>query len=185
MIDFINNLALAYSNAHDCVESNNKNVFWISENTITNKSFIVEHVTKLEDRETMLNINNPHSKDINLLCVDACLFSSSDSKRCDCAVFDDDKFCYCELKLEVQNIGTASKNLQKARLQLSSTISSFESKIDFTQFSKLEAYVVLRRKFYPNRPARLSELKIAFWDKHKVEYFEEKEIAFDEPIKKK
>jgi hypothetical protein len=185
MIDFINNLTLVYSNAQDCLETNNKDVFWVGEDNVTKKSFIVHHEPELEEKEVLLEINNPHTKDINLLCIDACIFSSSDSSRCDCALFDDDKFCYCELKYEVQNIGTASKNLQKARnLQLSNTISLFSSKIDFSLFSKIEAYVVLKKRLYPNRPARLSELKTAFWDKHKVEYFEDKEIVFDAPIKK-
>ncbi len=185
MTDFINNLISAYSNALNCLESNNKSVFWVSEDAGTRKSFIVHHTPELEDQEVMLKVDNLHSKEINLLCIDACIFSSADSSRCDCALFDDDKFCFCELKFEVKNLGTVSKNLQKARnTQLSNTILTFKSQIDFTQFSKIEAYVVLKKRLYPTKPARLSELKTAFWDKHNVEYFEEKEIVFDVPVKK-
>ena len=180
MTDFINKLTLAYPNTPACLETDNKSNFWVSEDTTTKKSFIVRSSPEIEEQKVMLKVNNPHTKDINLLCIDACIYSSADSSRCDCALFDDDKFCFCKLKFEVKNMGTASENLRKARnLQLSNTISSFKSKIDFTQFPKLEAYVVLRKRLYPKQPARLSSLKIEFWDKHQVEYFEEKEINFD------
>jgi hypothetical protein len=184
MTDFINALNLAYPNASNCLKTDSNSVFWIDEDDTTKISFIVNQSTELVDEEVMLRVNNQHSKAINILCIDGCIFSSADGSRCDCALFDDDKFCFCELKYDVKNTGTASKNLRKARNeQLSNTILSFKSKVDFALFTKLEAYVVLKKRLYPNRTARLSELKKEFWDKHKVEYFEEKDIIFDAPLK--
>ena len=185
MTDFITNLTLAFNNTANCIESNNKNVFWIDENPLTSKSFIVQHLVNNDEKDIMIRINNPLTKDINLLCIDACIFSSSDGSRCDCAIFDDNKFCFCELKFEVIKSDNATSNLKKARnKQLNSTITEFKSKVDFSRFSKLEAYVALKKYYYPKRPARLAGLKTDFWNQHQVEYFEEKEITFDVPEKK-
>ena len=185
MTDFITYLTSAFQNTVNCIESDNKNVFWIDENRSTGKSFIAHNILSNDEEDVMIKVNNPLNKDINLLCIDACIFLSSDGSRCDCALFDDDKFCFCELKFEVIKSGNATTNLKKARnKQLNRTITEFRNKIDFSRFSKLEAYVGLKKNYYPKRPARLASLKTEFWNQHKVEYFEEKEITFDVPQKK-
>jgi hypothetical protein len=102
MTDFINKLTLAYPKAHDCLETDNKSDFWVSEDTTTKKSFIVRSSLEIEEQEVMLKVNNPHTKDINLLCIDACIYSSADISRCDCALFDDDKFCFVNLNLKLK-----------------------------------------------------------------------------------
>ena len=94
-------------------------------------------------------------------------------------MFDDEKFCFCELKFEVAKSNNAAPNLNKARnKQLSETIGIFKEKIDFSKFKTLEAYVGLKKEFYPRRPARLSDLKTEFWNKHHIEYFEQNDITF-------
>ena len=77
MTNFINNLASSYPNTPNCLASDKRGDFWISEDEKTKKSYIVPSIPEQEEQEAMLKINNPHTKDINLLCIDACLFSSA------------------------------------------------------------------------------------------------------------
>ena len=51
MTDFINKLTLVYPNAPDCLEIDNKSDFWVSEDTTTNKSFIVRSSLEIEEQE--------------------------------------------------------------------------------------------------------------------------------------
>lgn len=187
MIELINQIKAVYpsKDIDSCIERDTNEVFWIDEDDKIGKSFILRTLSNDEDEESVLKIINTYKKELNLLCIDACIFSSSDGSRCDCAVFDDTKFCFCELKFNVTKQKNATENLSSARnQQLDNTITILKSQLNFSLFQKLEAYVAMRKTLYPRTPARLLGIKTAFWDKHQVEYFEEKEIIFDTPLKK-
>ena len=126
-------------------------------------------------------IKNSRQKEIHLLATDQCFFTVTDEKRCDCIVFDDDYYCFVELKLSVKprNFGD---NAKEARKQLGNTIRFFEetSKADFQIFLefKREAYVVMRDHVYPRNIAARKEAHIRFLQEYKVPLFEQNKKEF-------
>ncbi len=111
---------------------------------ITQKSFeIFDHP---EDKKCYIleengqfRVINPHQKEIGFIAVDECLFSSSDGSRADCIIFDEEVFCFIELKnCKNKNI---PPNRQKAKDQLIKTIEFLTKNIKITQ--KLEAYICI------------------------------------------
>ncbi len=61
------------------------------------------------------NTDNP----INFLKIDACISDSNDTTRCDCAIYDNNTFCFIELKCIKPS--TFSKNRKTAEKQLEAT----------------------------------------------------------------
>jgi len=82
---------------------------------------------------------NPREEKITFLSVDACLFDSSDGSRSDCIVYDEELFCFIELKnCKNKNI---KANRSKAKKQLIATIDFFTKNLALEQ--KLEAYICI------------------------------------------
>jgi len=113
-----------------CLQFITKKVFEIFDHEEDKKCYILEE-------NGQFKVLNSNQKEIGFIAVDECLFDSSDGSRSDCIVFDDEVFCFIELKhCKNKNI---SRNRQKAKSQLIATIEFFKEKIDIKQ--KLEAYI--------------------------------------------
>lgn len=113
-----------------CLQIITKESFEIFDHEEDKKCYIVEE-------NGQFKVNNLQQKEISFIAVDECLFTSSDGSRADCIIFDDEVFCFIELKhCKNKNI---SRNRQKAKHQLMATIEFFKEKIDIEQ--KLEAYI--------------------------------------------
>ncbi len=115
----------------DCIESVDKKHFYIQDGVNQKPAFIVEENGEFEV------INNTDNS-IEFLQIDACLFNSNDTTRCDCAVYDNNTFCFIELKCIKPS--AFSKNRKKAEEQLEATIKYFNDE-NITQNKTLEAYV--------------------------------------------
>lgn len=86
-------------------------------------------------------VNNQSQKQIHFLAIDKCLFfdNNTDPTRCDCALFDENRICFIEIK--ESNKSNRRKRRGEAIEQLSKTINFFKNKgIDFPQFDALVCF---------------------------------------------
>ena len=114
----------------NCLQLITKEAFEIFDHEEDKKCIILE-------KNGQFKVSNPNQKEIGFIAVDECLFNSSDATRADCIIFDEEVFCFIELKhCKNKNI---SRNRQKAKSQLMATIEFFKEKINIEQ--KLEAYI--------------------------------------------
>jgi len=114
----------------NCLQLITKEAFEIFDHEEDKKCIILE-------TNGQFKVSNPNQKEIGFIAVDECLFGSSDATRADCIIFDEEVFCFIELKhCKNKNI---SRNRQKAKSQLMATIEFFKEKINIEQ--KLEAYI--------------------------------------------
>jgi hypothetical protein len=114
----------------ECLQIITKEAFEIFDHVEDKKCYILE-------KDGQFKVSNSNQKEIGFIAVDECLFDSSDATRADCIIFDDEVFCFIELKdCKNKNI---SRNRQKAKSQLIATIEFFKEKINIEQ--KLEAYI--------------------------------------------
>ncbi|MFT6743371.1 MAG: hypothetical protein ACJAVF_004896, partial [Paraglaciecola sp.] len=98
--------------------------------------------------------------------------------KCDFIVFNNDKFCFVELKTNAESEEGVSRNLKKARKQLGAIINYFDdNNVDFLDH-EIEAYIVLKNRLYPNDNAGKKALRKSFFDKYKVDLFEENTTEF-------
>ena len=113
-----------------CLQFIIKKSFEIFDHEEDKKCYILEE-------NGQFKVINTNEKEIGFIAVDECLFNSSDGSRADCIIFDDEVFCFIELKhCKNKNI---PRNRQKAKKQLITTIEFFKEKINIEQ--KLEAYI--------------------------------------------
>lgn len=89
-------------------------------------------------------VENADGRSIHFLAVDKCLLTDAElTQRCDCAVFDEQTFCFVEIKTtSSDNDRRKAKCRKKAFDQLKSTIVYFKEKINFDT-TKIEAYITL------------------------------------------
>ncbi|GAB4038503.1 hypothetical protein [Spirosoma jeollabukense] len=87
-------------------------------------------------------VENGEGLSIHFLAVDKCLLMDEElTKRCDCAVFTEQTFCFIEIK--TTSSMTQRKKLRRdAKNQLKAAISYFRDKMAFTS-TQIEAYVCL------------------------------------------
>lgn len=166
---------------NNCLSSESKTEFYVTENDTTNQSYIVLQSEKSIDLDRCLIVKNPLQKNINHISIDGCFLTEQhgySGEKCDFVVFDDEKFCFVELKTKAVSKKNTRKNLKKARSQLGATINYFDdNEIDFSQHS-LEAYIVFENKLYPTDQASVKERRKSFFDKYEVDLFEESELEF-------
>jgi len=113
-----------------CFQIINKEYFEILDDEEEKKCCI------LEDKG-QFKVVNRQKREIDFIAVDSCLFNSSDGSRSDCIVYDEEVFCFIELKhCKNKNI---PRNRQKAKKQLMATIEFFTNKMEIAK--KLEAYI--------------------------------------------
>jgi hypothetical protein len=100
-------------------------------------------------------VNNMSQKDIHFLAIDKCLFfdKDNDPSRCDCALFDENRICFVEIK--VTNPTKRSVRRAKAIQQLAKTINLFRnSKVNC---NSVEAYICFSNKFPKNSSVDLNK----------------------------
>ena len=139
------------------------------------------YIPDTNDDKIGFRIKNPKGKLIYLLAVDQCFFGDDEIKRCDCIIFDDQSFCFVELKLDAKR-RRATANVKEARVQLGETINFFKTALlpksnNFFGFT-LEAYVVMKTQIYPRHPAGLVQRRVKFLEDFGVRLFEENSRTF-------
>jgi len=101
------------------------------------------HCAIVENGTDIFVISNPTQKNINILYIDKCIFGKGQQhKRCDCAAFDDKKFCFIEFKKTTpEREENREDYISSATDQLYVTHEKFKEKgIDFKNYT-LESWV--------------------------------------------
>ncbi len=119
------------NNFDDCLESIEKKYFFIKDGDDQKPAFIVENNGEFK-------VINNTSFPINFLKTDSCVSTSTDDKRCDCAIYNDDTFCFIELKTSKRTNWKSHR--ETAQKQLKATILDFENE-DIIKNKKKEAYM--------------------------------------------
>ena len=93
----------------------------------------------VEEGADVFVLSNPAKKNIHVLFIDKCIFGKAQQhKRCDCAAFDEKKFCFIEFK---KTINKKEEYISSAADQLFITLEKFKEKnINFKGY-KLETWV--------------------------------------------
>jgi len=119
------------NNFDDCLESIDEKHFFIQDGEAQRPAFIVGTNGEFEV------INNTDSP-INFLKIDSCVYDSRDGTRCDCAIYNDDTFCFLELKNSKRTNWKSHR--ESAEKQLEATILDFKDE-NITNNKTLEAYM--------------------------------------------
>lgn len=119
------------NNFSTCVQNIDKKHFFIQDAQEQQPAFVVE-------KNGEFQVINNTSYPINFLKIDSCISNSSDTKRCDCAVYNDHTFCFIELKNSKRTNWKSHR--KSAEEQLKATILDF-SGTSITNNKILEAYM--------------------------------------------
>jgi len=135
------------------------------------------HCCIVDKGDDVFVISNPTQKNVHILYVDKCIFGKGQMhKRCDCAAFDDKKFCFIEFKKT-----TSSKEdyISLATDQLYVTHDKFREKnIDFSGF-RVESWAAFADD--PPVPASSTGFQnheIRFWDLYRSYFYTGNLIVF-------
>ncbi len=160
-----------------CLDFDIQERFYICEDSVTNVSYILRNGDE-QTNEGFLVIN-PEQKEIYLLSIDNCFFTSHDEyteQRCDCVVFDNRCFCFLELKLNAYEPKQAVKHSRKARKQLGAMIVFFQKAFDEASKSlsdfELEAFIAMRQNIYPKKRSSRDIIFVKFLEKYRVPLYE-------------
>lgn len=119
------------NNFEICTQSVHQQHFSIQDGDDVKPAFLVE---KNGEFEVLNNTKSP----IHFLKIDSCISNSNDSKRCDCAIYNDDTFCFIELKNSKRTNWKSHR--KSAEEQLEATILNFTYE-NITKNKVLEAYM--------------------------------------------
>ena len=119
------------NNLSQCTENIDKKHFFIKDGDDQKPAFIIE---KNGEFEVINNTDNS----IKFLKIDACIYNSNDNLRCDCAIYNDNVFCFIELKNSKRTNWKSHR--ESAEKQLKATILDFQNE-EITQNKTFEAYM--------------------------------------------
>jgi hypothetical protein len=128
-----------------------------------------------------LQLENPTGKLIYLLKIDKAWFlDHQHSQRCDCVIFDDQTFCFVELKLQVSTWKRASERIKEAIDQIKNTLTFFRLHMLGCQLSRfqLEAYIVMQSHIYPRQPAGRTQRQVRFLEETGLKLYEHNHKTF-------
>ena len=149
------------NNLTECLEEIHTSHFFIKDGDDGETAFIDVNHGEFEV------INNSHNS-IHFLKTDSCVYNSNDGKRCDCIIYNENTFCFVELKcMKLKNF---SKKRKEAEKQLELTIKDFKNE-SIIKNKILEAYSCCNCyiKYNDNYEAITTKPK----NHEKVTYFEE------------
>ena len=129
--------------------------FYVYDCNVSNRSVV-------QNTPFHFEVLNPSNKDIHFVAIDNCTIPSNYFRKCDFAVFDDNTFCFVEIKNV--DLGQRYNARQKAKEQLGETIKLFKERIDMNHL-KIEAIICLKAaKIFPAFPSRSQSASIEFAD---------------------
>lgn len=120
-------------NLEHCTQNISETHFFIQDDIENKPAYIKE-------KQGQFEVINDTKKNIQFLQIDDCIYTSKDTSRCDCAVYDDKVFCFIELK--TCKISNQKANRKKADAQLKFTIEQFK-KEGILKDKTLEAFACI------------------------------------------
>ena len=132
--------AFPQTEANKCLQTLTDKMFCIYDHEVEKRCYIQDNSEGVKH----FIVENPYGHHINFLAIDKCMLTDSElTQRCDCAVFDEQTFCFVEIKTtSSEKDRRRAKCRKKASDQLMATISYFKNKVNFNEI-KLEAYIIL------------------------------------------
>lgn len=127
------NSAFPHCSSNSCLDNDNRTRFNIIDDPSTGRSIIYRGTSPLAYPK--LTVENPNGKTIYMLAIDNCIFSSSDGKKCDCAVFDDSTFHFVEFKKAAVKSNKRSAIKNKAIVQLKETVIKFSGVLTLSEYN--------------------------------------------------
>ncbi|MFN3850976.1 MAG: hypothetical protein ACK4NY_16190 [Spirosomataceae bacterium] len=131
--------------------------------------YIFEDENKVSQigEDGILKVNNPNKKNIHFLRIDHCFLGDGDGKKCDCAVFDDNTFCFVEMS--IARMKNRKEKQKDAVQQLENTIKLFEEKNISYGNRKIDALICFNyRDTYPSSPASKLNAYLQFLQDYNV-----------------
>lgn len=106
-----------------CITQTERRTFGIRDDVETEAAYL----TDVE--EGQFKVNNPQAKKLWFWQIDNCTFDSSQAKRCDCSLWDEQRILLLELKANA--IGTSGRKRlrKKANEQLEATLETIQEMI--------------------------------------------------------
>lgn len=158
-----------------CLEAMNHSKFWIND---PNDDQTKCELTIEENPNNHFEIENPTEKEIYFLAIDKCIFQDSDEhQKCDFAVFDNNCFCWVEIK--TGKLRSRRKDRKTAIEQLRTTIGIFKEQLSFEDLN-LEATICFysTQKTYPQSNAQNLAERKRFLDEFQTRLMEGNKKVF-------
>ena len=152
--------------------------------TVKDKSFGIAEPYEDKGGKSMIvskensdfEVNNPQEKEVTFWAIDDCTFTSSEGKRCDFALFDDETIAFAEIKRS----GTKQRNAARtdATLQLSTMLEQCQGKLDFKNYRLLAIIALTFEKSYPIAKTRKQDAELTFFNKYRAQLLVGNGITF-------
>ena len=125
---------------NDCLQTLTDAAFYIYDHETAKRCYVHND----PERVAHFTVIHENKRPVHFLAIDKCLLIDSDENpRCDCAIFDEETFCFIEIKTTSSgNERRRAKFRRKAINQLKATIAFFRSHVAFDS-TPIEAYITL------------------------------------------
>lgn len=118
-------------------------------------------IRRQPEQERHFLVRNPSQKSIHFLAIDKCMLNDDAETHCDCALFDEQTFCFIEMKDAGKR--TRKEHRRKAYQQLKATILLFKNRDVFQGTSAIEAIISFASKdSYPVRTSSSNDAALMF-----------------------
>ena len=152
--------------------------------TVTDKSFgIAEPYEDKGGKSIIVSkencdfaVDNPQKKEVTFWAIDDCTFTSSEGKRCDFALFDDETIAFAEIKRSGKKQRNAVRT--EATGQLSAMLEQCQGKLDFKDYRLLAIIALTFEKSYPIAKTRKQDAELTFFNKYRAQLLEGNGITF-------
>jgi hypothetical protein len=180
----IGNIVHAFPLLRDrCLESDNRNHFFINDPGGDSPVQIVRTIVSEEEEESLVKVINENEKQIYHISIDKCLVKKGEQKSCDSALLDDVKIVFLELKLNTTS--TRQKSADDTRegglFQIAKTIELFQNELSKNAHSLESVEVIAQVATSPISPrsdATYKLIKSAFAEKYGYDFFDSREVVF-------
>lgn len=153
-----------------------------TDQTCTIKIKEIEQEIQNFDTAKIFTVNNPNQKEVGFIPIDGKngLIGLGNS-CCDFVIFNENDFCFVELKLNTTSERKINTNLNQAVEQLEKTIEYFDNKLhnNYLQLN-LEAYICFSQFYqtYPRFSPSSQSARRSFQDKNEILLFLENQKTF-------
>ncbi|MBB3840943.1 hypothetical protein FHS57_004964 [Runella defluvii] len=144
--------------AGNCLESTTQPQFELFDSQVPPQRCYIKHS---DEQEGHFSVTNDSQKTIHFLAIDKCVFGDDAETHCDCALFDENVFCFIEIKDAGKR--TRKEHRRKAYQQLKSTILVFRFREVFREETQVEAIIsFVSKSSYPVRTSSSADAALMF-----------------------
>lgn len=142
----------------NCLESTTQPQFELFDSQVPPQRCYIKHN---DEQEGHFSVINDSRKTIHFLAIDKCVFGDDAETHCDCALFDENVFCFIEIKDAGKR--TRKEHRRKAYQQLKSTILVFRLREVFREETQVEAIIsFVSKSSYPVRTSSSADAALMF-----------------------